>query len=150
MPPRKNQNPRPTPPIVVYAPLGELKVYELSEAEFERLAEGPTGQLHLNFALAMLPTALSILVTLQTATIESNRIYTSYLVAFWLLLVQGLISLFRWWHSNRSHQKLIDDIRARMPKRPGIAEQMPSTTVLLEPGPVPAIDAQDSPPDAVE
>lgn len=105
---RKSSAPRPDPPIVLYAPLGELKVYELSEAEFERLASGPSDQLHLNFALAMLPTALSILITLQTTTIASDRVYVAYLVAFWMLLVQGVISLVRWWRSNRSHRQLID------------------------------------------
>ncbi len=146
MPPRKASDPRPAPPIVLYAPLGQLKVYELSEAEFERLAEGPAGQLHLNFALAMLPTALSILITLQTATIESNRVYTSYLVAFWLLLVQGMISLFRWWFSNRSHQKLIDEIRDRMPKRSVLAEQIPSPQAMIERTATSSSDARELPP----
>ena len=92
---RKPNDPRPAPPIVLYAPLGELKVYELSEAELDQLAAGPSDQLHLNFALAMLPTALSILITLQTAEIASDRLYVAYLVAFWALAVQGTISLVR-------------------------------------------------------
>jgi hypothetical protein len=130
---RKASDPRPAPPILLYAPLGQLKVYELSEAEFEQLAEGPAGQLHLNFALAMLPAALTILITLQTTTIASDRAYLSYLVAFWALLVQGVISLLRWWWSSRSHSKLIRDIRARMPVRPVITEQIVSPVVVIEP-----------------
>ena len=54
-------DPRPAPPIVLYAPLGELKVYEISEAELEKLEAGPPGQIHLSFALALLPAALTIL-----------------------------------------------------------------------------------------
>ncbi len=123
---------RPSPPIVVYAPLGQLKVYELSEAEFEQVANGPSGQLHLNFGLAMLPAALTKLIALQTTTITSNRLYVGYLVAFWALMVQGVISLLRWWTSSRSHRKLVDEIRARMPVRPGIAEQIVSATVVVE------------------
>ncbi len=129
---RRSNDPRPAPPIVLYAPLGQLKVNELSEAEFEELAKGPSGQLHLNFGLAMLPAALTILIALQTTTITSNRVYIAYLVAFWLLMVQGVISLVRWWTSSRLHRKLIDEIRARMPARPGIPEQIVSTTVVLE------------------
>jgi hypothetical protein len=130
---RKPSDPRPAPPILLYAPLGQLKVYELSEAEFEQLAEGPAGQLHLNFALAMLPAALTILITLQTTTIASDRAYLGYLVAFWALLVQGIISLIRWWWSSRSHSNLIRDMRARMPVRPVITEQIVSPVVVLEP-----------------
>jgi hypothetical protein len=130
---RKASDPRPAPPILLYAPLGQLKVYELSEAEFEQLAEGPAGQLHLNFALAMLPAALTILIALQTTTIVSERTYLSYLVAFWALLVQGVISLLRWWWSDRSHRKLIGEIRARMPVRPVVTQQIVSPVVVLEP-----------------
>lgn len=123
---RKANDPRPAPPIVVYAPLGELKVYEISEAELERLAAGPSDQLHLNFALAMLPTALTILITLQTVEIDSDRAYIAYLVAFWCLAVQGTISLVRWWRSRRSLDRVIDAIRARLASPlPAIAEQLP-------------------------
>jgi hypothetical protein len=69
---------------VRYAPLGELKVFELSEAELEKLEAGPQGQIHLNFALALLPAALTILITLQTVTITENRLYYGYLIAFWV------------------------------------------------------------------
>ncbi|QEH35975.1 hypothetical protein OJF2_45330 [Aquisphaera giovannonii] len=133
----------------MYAPLGELKVYELSEAEFDRLAEGASGQLHLNFALAMLPTALSVLISLLTTTIESNRVYLAFLVAFWALLVQGLISLLRWWLYSRTHRKRIEGSRARMPVRPVIAEQITPASPMLdvEPaGPPAAGDAADSRP----
>ncbi len=61
---RKVHDPRPAPPVVLYGPLGVLKVYEISEAELEKLENGPPGQIHLSFALAMLPAALTILITL--------------------------------------------------------------------------------------
>ena len=64
MPPRKPSDSRPAAPIVIYAPLGELKVYEISEGELEKLENGPPGQIHLSFALALLPAALTILVTI--------------------------------------------------------------------------------------
>ncbi len=122
---RKGQDTRPALPIILYAPLGELKVYEVSEAELEKLEAGPPGLIHLNFALAMIPTAITILITLQTATITSPRVFTAYLVAFWALSVQGAISLVRWQTSNRTFRKLTREIRARMPARPILAEQLP-------------------------
>jgi hypothetical protein len=131
---RKANDPRPAPPIVVYAPLGELKVYELAEAELDQLAAGSSDQLHLNSALAMPPTALAILVTLQTAEIISDRVYVAYLVAFWALAVQGTISLVRWWRSRRSHDQLIQGIRDRMLVRPVTAEQLTSTPAPVDTG----------------
>jgi hypothetical protein len=74
VPARKPIDPRPDPPIVLYAPLAEIKVCQISEAELEKLGNGPGGQIHLNFALALLPAALTILVTLQTVTIAENRV----------------------------------------------------------------------------
>jgi hypothetical protein len=102
MPPRKPTDPRPPAPIVRYAPLVELPVYEITDAELDALASGPPGQLHPSFALALLPAALTILITLQTVDIPDNRIYYGYQIAFWLLSVQGLISLVRWWTANRN------------------------------------------------
>lgn len=64
MPARRARTDRPAPPEVRYAPLGELKVYEISEGELEKLESGPPGQIHLNFALAFLPAALTIFITL--------------------------------------------------------------------------------------
>jgi len=102
-------------PVVRYAPLIELLVYEVSEAELEQLASGPQGQIQLSFALALLPAALTVFVTLQTVEIHDWRIYSGYWIAFWLLLVQGVLSLARWWTTGNSTKSLVNDIRSRMP-----------------------------------
>ena len=128
---RRVNEDRPAPPIVRYAPLGELRVYEISEAELEKLENGPPGQVHLSFALALLPAALTVFITIQTVEIKDNRIYYGYWIAFWLLSVQGLISLVRWWTTGGSLKSLGQDIRSRMPERPGIPEQ--ATRSVQEP-----------------
>ncbi len=124
---RKSSENRPAPPVVRYAPLGELKVYEISEAELERLEDGPPGQVHLSFALALLPAALTVFLTLQTVEIKNDRIYYGYWIAFWLLFLQGLISLVRWWTTGSSLKSLVHEIRSRMPEKPGIPEQFTSS-----------------------
>ncbi len=124
----RKANDRPPPPVVRYAPLGELKVFEISEAELEKLESGPPGQVHLSFALALLPSALTVFITIQTVEIKDNRIYNAYQIAFWLLAVQGLVSLFSWWSASRSLKGLIQDIRSRMPEKPGIPEQATRST----------------------
>jgi hypothetical protein len=120
---RRAKEDRP-PPIVRYAPLGELKVYEVSEAELERLEAGPPGQLHLNFAFALLPAALTILITLLTVDIKDNRVFYGFFLAFLVFAVEGLISLVRWRLTSRAFKALVSDIRSRMPERPGIPEQV--------------------------
>ena len=129
---RKSGDYRPAPPIVRYAPLGELKVYEISEAELEKLENGPPGQVHLSFALALLPAALTVFITLQTVEISDNRIYYSYWVAFWLLSIQGLIALVRWSSMRSSLKILAQEIRSRMPEKPGIPEQITTAGATAE------------------
>ncbi len=130
---RKAHETRPAPPIVRYAPLVELKVYEISEAELEKFASGPPGQDHLNFALALLPSALTVFITIQTVEIKSNRIYYTYWVAFWMLTIQGLISLVRWWTTGGTLNSVVRDIRSRMPEKLGIPEQATISTLESEP-----------------
>jgi len=110
--------------MIRYAPLGEMQVYEISEGELEKLADGPPGQLHLNFALALLPSALTVFITLQTVEIRDNRTYFGCWIAFWLLGVQGLISLTRWLMTAGSIRRLVRDIRSRMPEKIGTSVQI--------------------------
>jgi hypothetical protein len=112
------------PPKIVLGLMPELTVYQISEAELNQLANGPPSQTDFSFALAMLPAALTIFVTLQTVDILSNRTYYTYVIAFGLLTIQGLISLARWWFSDRSFKVLVHEIRARVPEKPGIPDQI--------------------------
>ena len=120
---RRANDQRPDPPLIRYAPVGEVRVYEISEAELEQLAGGPQGQVHLSFALALLPAALTVFVTLQTVEIQNWRIFSGYWIAFWLLFVQGSVSLVRWWTTATSTKGLVDAIRARMLPAPGAPTQ---------------------------
>jgi hypothetical protein len=136
MPGRKPGDQRPAPPTVRIAPLRELRVYEVSEAELERFAvegerlkSGPPGQTHLSLAFALLPAALTVLITLQTVEIKNDRIYYLYWIAFGILSVQGLVALVQWrkmsvqwWKTSDSIKTMVQSIRARMPDREGISE----------------------------
>lgn len=104
---RKPGDQRPEMPTVRIAPLRELKVYQVSETELDRLASGSPGQVHLSFALALLPSALTVLITLQTIEIKNARLYYSYLIAFWMLSVQGFTALIQWWRTSDSMKTLV-------------------------------------------
>lgn len=131
---RKANDPRPAAPIVVDAPLVELRVYEITEAELERLESGPPGQIHLGFALALLPAALSVAITIQTAAMPSNRTYYVYCISFGLLFIHGLIELTRWWFESGSNKTTIQDIRGRMPARPGLGDQILGPPAVIDGG----------------
>ena len=109
-------------PIVRVAPFGPIDCYVISEDELELLASGSAGSLYLNLALALLPVAFTLLITLQTATLPSTRLYLGYLVAFWLMLVQGIAFLLLWWRNHSSTRDLVREIKARMPIPQSIEE----------------------------
>lgn len=98
--------------------MGELKIYEIDDALLNQLESGPEGQLSLNFALALIPVSITILITLQTVTFENNRLFTIYLVAFFLSAIHGIYFLLKWYRSHKKQKSLIQSIRDRVPKRP--------------------------------
>jgi len=112
------------PPAVQTGSAPQLKIHQISEDELVQLENGPAGQVHLSFALALLPAALTILITLQTVEIVSNRIYSTYLIFLILFACQGLYHLIRWWSTGKSLKGLVKEIRNRMPEKPGIPQQI--------------------------
>lgn len=121
MPPPRNQ---PQPPVIRVAPLGELNAYTVYEHELETLSQGSPAGLFLNFALALLPTAFGIIVTLRSSTMTdlNYAIFTSASIIF---IVAGMICLTLWWRMHRSVKALMDEIKRRMPP-PGIQTTAPA------------------------
>jgi hypothetical protein len=138
---RKPDESRPAPPIVRVAPLQELRVYQISESELEKLERGSPESIHLSLALAFLPAALTLLITLQTVDITKPRIYNAYLFSFLLLALQGGVSLIRWWRARGTVRDIVQEIRDRMPKRPGIPEQATEGSQSEEPPASPASES---------
>lgn len=102
-------------PIVRYAPMGEVKIYAISEDELDRLGKDGNESIYLNFSLALLPTSLSLFVTLLSTTIDSNRIFIVFLVTAIMMLIAGLILFSMWWRNRGSNQALAKKIKDRMP-----------------------------------
>lgn len=118
----KKPDDRPPPPVIRYGPLGEIRVYQITEDELDKLAAGPPGQIYLNFALALLPAALALLVTLQTVEIKDDRLFAGYLAAFLVFLLLGLQTLVFWWRAGRTFKSQVQAIRDRIPPP---AERLP-------------------------
>lgn len=113
-----------TPPVIRFAPLSEIKTYQLSESELDRLENGSPEATSLNFALALIPTSISLVVTLLTAEIKSERTYSTLVGICSSCGIVGLFFLVRWWKNRHSIKELISEIRNRMPPPPGIQETM--------------------------
>jgi hypothetical protein len=123
----------PAMPIIRYAPFGELKIYPVLEAELNTLAKGGDESLYLNFATALLPTSLSLFVALLTTTINSNRVFVSFLTTAIVMLIAGLILLALWWRNRDSNQNLVRQIKDRMPPPLGIQIIENQTQVQAQP-----------------
>ena len=115
-------NGKPAPPVIRHAPLGELRVYTIHEHELEGLARGSPGSLFLNFALALLPVSITLIVTLATTTIPSIRLYVFFVCVCVISCVNGVLLLGLWWRQHTSSKKMIDQIKNRMPPPQGIQE----------------------------
>src|SRR5438552_1880574 len=86
----------PTKPVVRVAPLGEIRAYTVYEHELDELAHGAWGSIHLNVGLALLPVAITICITLATITVESDRLFTTFVVVAIACGLVGVISLLFW------------------------------------------------------
>ena len=112
----------PRPPVIRHAPLGELRVYTIHEHELEGLARGSPASLFLNFALALLPVSITMMVTLATTTISSDRLYVFFVCVCLISFLSGLVLLGLWFTNRTSSKKMIAQIKNRMPPPQGIQE----------------------------
>jgi hypothetical protein len=111
MAPARNQ---PQRPVIRVAPLGELNAYMIYEHELETLAEGSPGGLFLNFALALLPTAVGIIVALRSGMM-TDLYFMLFTAASIIFLIAGAICLALWWRTRKSVSTLVEEIKKRMP-----------------------------------
>jgi uncharacterized membrane-anchored protein len=121
MPPPKNQ---PQLPVIRVAPLGELNAYTVYEHELETLAEGSPAGVFLNFALALLPMAVGVIVTLRSSTMTDLN-FTLFTSASIIFIIAGAICLVLWWKMRRGVNTLVEDIKRRMPPQ-GIQAAAPA------------------------
>jgi undecaprenyl pyrophosphate phosphatase UppP len=113
---------RPTPPVIRYAPLGELKVYLVYEHELETLAEGSPASLFLNFALTLLPISVTLTIALLTTEIASRWLFDVFVLVCLVTLVSGVVLLVLWVKQRTSAKRTMEQIKNRMPLPGGIQE----------------------------
>jgi undecaprenyl pyrophosphate phosphatase UppP len=110
------------PPVIRRAPLGELKVYSVYEHELETLAEGSSASLFLNFALALLPTSVTLMVALATTEITARWLFDVFVSVSAVTLISGVVLLALWCQQRKKSRHTMDQIKNRMPPPGGIQE----------------------------
>lgn len=101
-----------------------LDLYEIKDNELDTLEKGSPADLQLNFAIFLLSTAVSAICTLVSATFESSRVETVFILVAIVGLVGGVYLLAAWSRSRASVKELCIGIRNRIP--PDVLPPTPS------------------------
>lgn len=92
-----------------------VDLFEIKEHELELLENGePTG-IHLNFAIFLFSIAISCILSLATATFNSERIENVFLFTSIIGLLGSLYLFILWWRGRKSIKSIISKIRNRIP-----------------------------------
>ncbi len=118
-----------------------LSVYEITDYELELLIKGGPGGIFLNFGIFLLSVAISFLVSLATTTIESDRIFTVFVVVSIIGLVAGVILLILWNRTRGEISSLVAKIIARIP-REEIEKKIPKPSNRIETQAEPEFESQ--------
>jgi vacuolar-type H+-ATPase subunit I/STV1 len=109
-------------PVLRVAPLGELKVYTVTEEELDTIGRGSPGAIFLNFAIGLLPLASSFFITLLTTRIEATITLVFFVCACIICLIAGIGCSVLAYHYHSSTAQVIDKIKNRMPPPPPIMQ----------------------------
>ncbi len=139
----REENP-PVAPVVRVAPLGELKVYMVTEEEIDKLGGGSPGSIFLNFAIALLSLSASFLLTLLTTTIGAIAVLVFFICSCLICFIAGLICSVLSWQTHVSTRAVVGAIKDRMPPPPPISQEVPDSTTAADA----AVARQPPPPSA--
>jgi len=95
-----------------------LSLYEVTDDELEVLEHGGPSSFFLNFAVLLISTASSFLITLLTTTVLSDRTFTVFLLITLVGFVGGAILLLIWNRNRQSASSVVKRIKGRMPQEP--------------------------------
>lgn len=104
------------PPVKIRTGVpAELTLHAVADHELEDLAHGAAdSSSYLNFAIFLLSTALSLFLTLLTASV-SPRVFTVFVVITTVGFLNGTLLVVVWIRKRRSVWDLVDEIRSRVP-----------------------------------
>lgn len=102
-------------PAITRVQIGNITIYEISEDELELISRGSNESIFLNFGICLISISLSFFVSLLTTTIESARIYDTFVLIVMVFLIIGILCIILWKKSRRSNSDTINKIKNRKP-----------------------------------
>lgn len=118
-------------PRIRYASCGELRLYPVDERDLDALARASAASLELNLAIFFLSVSVSLMTTLLTTSIASDRLFTLFVVIVVATFIAGVVLLLLWvrgMRGRRSSKDLLSEIKARMRPKGGIQEPLSGAT----------------------
>jgi hypothetical protein len=100
---------------IVRGRVDSVSVYEITESELSLLEDGPPSSIYLNFSIFLLSVAISFLISLVTTKIESDRVFTVFVIITAIGFIAGILFLFIWYRSHRSLSDIFLKIKNRIP-----------------------------------
>jgi hypothetical protein len=97
------------------ARIDSLVIYEVTAHELEALSKDSPSDIYLNFAIFLLSTATSFLITLTSTDVSSNRTFTIFVVVAVIGYSLGSVLLCLWWRSRASSTFVAAEIKKRFP-----------------------------------
>jgi len=107
-------------PVVRVAPLGELRVYQVTEDELNALQRGRPSDLFLNFSLSLLSITVSLFTTFATATFSADRTFYVFVIISVVSLIAGVVLLILWARYRSDAKEIVGTIKNRMPPQPAV------------------------------
>jgi len=96
------------------AEVDSICLYEVKEEELEILERGSPSSLYLNFSLFLISAAISFLASIIFVKIDSQKIFTIFVVIIVVGFVLGFILLVLWHRDFRSSTTVAKRIRNRL------------------------------------
>ena len=111
-------------PQIRYARFDTLTIYEISDSELESLHRGSPDSIFLNIGIFLISCAITLIVTLLTTHVESDRLYIVFVVIAVVAFVGAIVLLLLWWRNRQSVSNIVATIRKRLPPE-GTPEPLP-------------------------
>lgn len=93
--------------------INEIAIFEVSESELEQLEKGNSADLFLQFSISLLSIAVSITLSMLTATFNNKHLETVFISLCIISYILGILLMALWYKSHFSIRKLIQKIRKR-------------------------------------
>jgi hypothetical protein len=101
-------------PIIRIGKMGVITIHQISEEELTRLVRGSKHAIFLTVGIAALSISLSLLFSLLTTMIESDRLFCVFVIITAVSFVFAVTFMILWWLYRRDIEELVSEIRSRI------------------------------------